>query len=106
MPMYTDGAVSCDVPTDFTFSPCKLYEKFIDAISRLMRPKMKQFAVKCRRILEVLRIQGLQKEMKQTFYTRQQLHQFVMLLVSYNSHTECVSEPQFATIAIYAVHKI
>jgi len=71
-----------------------------------MRPKMKLFAMKFRRILEVLRIQGLQKEMKQTFYTRQQLHQFVMLLVSYNSHTECVSEPQFATIAIYAVHKI
>jgi len=43
----------------WTFSPCKLYEKFIDAISRLMRPKTKQFAVKFRRILELLRLQGL-----------------------------------------------
>ena len=41
------------------FSPCKLYEKLLGAISQLMHPKSKQFAVKFRRILEFLRLQGL-----------------------------------------------
>jgi len=42
--------------------PASFAEKVLGAYTRFLRPKMKQFAVKCRRILEVLRIQGLQKD--------------------------------------------
>jgi len=44
-----------------TFSPCKHYKKVGGAFSRSMRPKMKLCAVKFKRILEALRLRGLQK---------------------------------------------
>ena len=43
------------------FSPCKLYEESYGRIFTILRPIMKLFAVALRRILEVLRIQGWQK---------------------------------------------
>ena len=46
----------------WTFFPCKLYKTFLGAFSRFLCPQMKLFAVKFRRILEVLRLQGLRKK--------------------------------------------
>ena len=43
------------------FSPCKLYEESYGCIFTILRPIIKLFAVALRRILEVLRIQGLKK---------------------------------------------
>jgi len=37
----------------------QVYTKVLEAILRFMRPKMKLFAVKFRRILEVFALQGL-----------------------------------------------
>jgi len=39
--------------------PASFAEKVLGAYSRFMRPKTKLFAVKFRRILDVLRLQGL-----------------------------------------------
>jgi len=43
-------------------SPCQLDKKVLGAFSRFLRPKTKLFAVKFRRILEVICLQGLQKK--------------------------------------------
>jgi len=40
--------------------PCKVYEKSSGAFSRFMYFKTKLFAMKFRRILDALRLQGLQ----------------------------------------------
>jgi len=54
-------AVCSEVHTHFGSSlPASFAEKVLGAYSWLMRPKTKLFAVKFRRILKVLRIQGLQ----------------------------------------------
>jgi len=56
-------AVCREVETHLGSYPLvRLTEKILGAISRIMRPKTKLFAVKFRRILEVLRLQGLQKK--------------------------------------------
>jgi len=55
--------VSCLLMSSDAFcmiSPCKVYEKSSDAFSRFMYLKTKLLAVKFRRILDVLRLQGLQ----------------------------------------------
>jgi len=44
------------------FSPCQLDKKVLGAFSQFVRPKTKLFALKFRRILEVLCLQGLQKK--------------------------------------------
>jgi len=43
------------------FSPCEVYKKVLSALSRLLLPKTKLFALKIRRILDVLSLQVLQK---------------------------------------------
>ena len=51
-----------EVQTHFGSSlPASLAEKVLGAYSRFLRPKTKRFAVKFRRILDVLRIQGYKK---------------------------------------------
>jgi len=55
-------AVRHEVQTNFgRCPPARFTEKVLGAISRFMRPKMKLFAMKFRRILDVLRLRGLQK---------------------------------------------
>jgi len=57
-----DEAVCLGVQTHFGSSlPASLAEKVLGAYSRFLRPKTKRFAVKFRRILDVLRIQGYKK---------------------------------------------
>jgi len=58
-----NGAVCREVQTQFESSPNSGFTKrFLGAFSPFLRPKTKLFAVKFRRIFEVLRIQGLQKD--------------------------------------------
>ena len=58
-----NGAVCHGVQTHFESSPLAMFtKKFLGAFSRFMCPKTKLFAVKFRRILDVVRIQGLQKD--------------------------------------------
>jgi len=52
----------------WNFSPCKLYKTFLCAFSRFFRPQTKQFAVKLRRILEVLCLQGLRRKFCTNFH--------------------------------------
>ena len=49
------------------FSAYKVYKKYLGALSRFVCPKTKMFAMKFRCILEVLRLQGLQKNFGRTF---------------------------------------
>jgi len=54
-------AVSCEVQTHFgSFHLARFIRKVPGALSRFLRPIMKLFAAKFRRILEVLYLQGLQ----------------------------------------------
>jgi len=58
-----------EVQTHFGSSPlARITEKVLGDISRFMRAKTKLFAVKLRRILEVLRLQGLQKKFWVVFH--------------------------------------
>jgi len=57
-----NGAVCREVQSHFESSPlARFTKKFLGAFSRFMCPKTKLFAVKFRRILEVLCLQVLQK---------------------------------------------
>jgi len=57
------------VQTDFKSSlPASFTEKVVGAIRQFVRPKMKLFAVKFRRISEVNRLQGLQKNFWTNFH--------------------------------------
>jgi len=61
-------AVSREIQTYFgRFLSASFAENVLGAISRVMRPKTKLFAVKLRRILEVLRLHGLQKKVLGAF---------------------------------------
>jgi len=61
-------AVFCEVQTHFGRSlPASFTEKVLGTISRFVRPKTKLFEVKLRRILEVLRLQVLQKSSRHNF---------------------------------------
>jgi len=62
-------AVCREVQTHFGSSlTASFTEQVLGAISRFVRPKMKLFAVKFRRILEVLRLQGLQRKFWAKFH--------------------------------------
>jgi len=66
----SENEVVCsEVQTHFGSSlPANFAEKVLGAYSRFLRPKTKLFAVKFRRILEVLRIQELQKDFRAHFH--------------------------------------
>jgi len=62
-------AVCCEVQTHFgSFRLSSFIKKVLGAFSRFMRPKTKQFAVKFRRILDVLCLQVLQKKLWAQFH--------------------------------------
>jgi len=62
-------AVCCEIQTHSGSSlPASFKEKVVGAIPRFVRPKMKLFAVKFRRILEVLCLQVLQKKLWAQFH--------------------------------------
>jgi len=57
-------AVSCEVQTHFGgFLHASFIKKVVGVFSRFLRPIMRLLAVEVRRILEVLHIQGLQKNL-------------------------------------------
>jgi len=61
--------ISHEVQMHFgSYLPASFSEKVLGAISRFVRPKTKQFAVKFRRILKVLCLQGLQKKFWAPFH--------------------------------------
>ena len=61
--------VCCEVQTHFGSSlPASFKEKVVDAIPWFVRPKTKLFAVKFRRILEVLCLQVLKKKLWAQFH--------------------------------------
>ena len=65
----TNEAVCHEVQTDFGNSLlARFTNKFLGALSWFMCPKTKLFAVKSRRIYEVLHIQGLQKDFRAHFH--------------------------------------
>jgi len=60
--------ICCEVQTHFGSSlPASFTEKVLGAISRIVRPKTKQFAVKFRRILEVLCLARFVKKVLDAF---------------------------------------
>jgi len=62
-------AVCCEVQTHFGgFRLSSLIKTVVGAFSRFMRPKTKLFAMKFRRILEVLCLQDLQKKLWAQFH--------------------------------------
>jgi len=62
-------AVCCEVQTHFgSFRLARFVKKVLGAFSRFLRPKTKLFAVKFRRILEVLHPQGLQRKFWANFH--------------------------------------
>ena len=62
-------AVCPEIQTHFGSSPLASFtEKVLGTISRFVRPKMKRFAVKFRRILEVLCLRVLQKKFWAQFH--------------------------------------
>jgi len=62
-------AVCLKVQTHFRSSlRARFTEKVLGAFSRFMRPKTKLFGVKFKRILDVVRLQGLQKKFWAQFH--------------------------------------
>jgi len=61
-------AVCPEVQTHFGSSLPARFTEVLGAITRFVRPKMKRFAVKFRRISEVLRLQGLQRNFWRNFH--------------------------------------
>jgi len=62
-------AVCCEIQTHFGSSlPASFTEKVVRAIPQFMRPKMKRFAAKFRRFLEVLCPQVLKKKFWTQFH--------------------------------------
>jgi len=69
MYLFKNKAVCYEVQTHFgSFRLARFTEKVVGAFSRFMRPKAKLFAVKFRRILEVLYLQFLQKKLWEQFH--------------------------------------